>query len=140
MSIFSDLNNLKDISMADAYADICGWTADELVENFHPGIERLAAKRGEDFNTMLKAMRDYYDGYLFSEAGSRLYNPFSVLNALDKIRIEPYWFETGTPVFLARWVRNNGIDPREINGQTSGCAMRHTRHRRAPWLSCAQRH
>ena len=119
VSIFSDLNNLKDISMEDAYADICGWTERELVGNFHQGIARLADKRGDDFDMTLKALRDYYDGYLFADEGSRLYNPFSVLNALDKVRIEPYWFETGTPAFLARWVRNNGIDPRDINGQSA---------------------
>lgn len=119
VSIFSDFNNLKDISMENAYADICGWTESELIDSFHPGIERLSAKRGENFDTTLKAMRDYYDGYLFAEEGSRLYNPFSVLNALDKIKIDPYWFETGTPTFLARWIRNNGIDPRDINGQSA---------------------
>lgn len=119
VSIFSDLNNLKDISMDNAYADICGWTERELTDNFRPGIERLAGKRGENVLTTLEAMRDYYDGYLFAEEGSRLYNPFSVLNALDRIKMEPYWFETGTPTFLARWVRNNGIDPRDINGQSA---------------------
>ncbi|MDE7347015.1 MAG: ATP-binding protein [Muribaculaceae bacterium] len=119
VSIFSDLNNLKDISMDNTYADICGWTECELISIFRPGIERLAQKRDEDFDTTLKAMRDYYDGYLFADEGTRLYNPFSVLNALDKIKIDPYWFETGTPTFLARWVRNNGIDPREINGQSA---------------------
>lgn len=55
------------ISMEDAYANICGWTEGELVDNFLPGIERLAQKRGEDFGTTLKAMRDYYDGYMFAE-------------------------------------------------------------------------
>lgn len=119
VSIFSDLNNLKDISMENAYADLCGWTESELIANFRSGIDRLAQKRDEVFDKTVEALRDYYDGYLFTEEGSRLYNPFSVLNALDKIKIDPYWFETGTPTFLARWIRNNGIDPREINGQSA---------------------
>ncbi len=117
VSIFSDLNNLKDISMEDAYADICGWSEKELVDNFSPGIEDVAKKRGEDFDTTLKALRDYYDGYLFSEVGSRLYNPFSVLNALDKKRIDPYWFDSGTPTFLVKRVKARGTFPPDINGK-----------------------
>ena len=117
VSIFSDLNNLKDISMEDAYADICGWSEKELVDNFRSGIEDVAKKRGEDFDATLKALRDYYDGYLFSEEGSRLYNPFSVLNALDKKRIDPYWFETGTPTFLVKRIKARGTYPPDINGK-----------------------
>lgn len=119
VSIFSDLNNLDDISMTEEYADICGWTEHELIENFQSGIASLAEKRSESFDNTLKALRDYYDGYLFSEEGSRLYNPFSMLKALKNRKIEPFWFETGTPTFLARRVRNNGMDPRDINGQTA---------------------
>ncbi|MDE7419958.1 MAG: ATP-binding protein [Muribaculaceae bacterium] len=117
VSIFSDLNNLKDISMADDYADICGWTEDELIDNFRPGVEMLAEKRKEHFDDTLQAMREYYDGYLFTQIGSRLYNPFSVLNALDLKRIDPYWFGTGTPTFLARRVRARGTFPPDINGK-----------------------
>ncbi len=117
VSIFSDLNNLKDISMEDAYADICGWSEKELVDNFRAGIEDVAKKRGENFDATLKALRDYYDGYLFSEEGSRLYNPFSVLCALDKKRIDPYWFETGTPTFLVNRIKARGTYPPDINGK-----------------------
>ncbi len=117
VSIFSDLNNLKDISMEDAYADICGWSEKELVDNFRPGIEAVARKRGENFEDTLKALRDYYDGYLFTEEGSRLYNPYSVLNALDKKRIDPYWFETGTPTFLVKRIKARGTYPPDINGK-----------------------
>ncbi|MDE7346719.1 MAG: ATP-binding protein [Muribaculaceae bacterium] len=117
VSIFSDLNNLKDISMADDYSDICGWSENELVGKFRPGIETLAKKRKEAFEDTLRAMREYYDGYMFTEVGSRLYNPFSVLNALDLKRIDPYWFQTGTPTFLARRVRKLGTFPPDINGK-----------------------
>ncbi len=115
VSIFSDLNNLKDISMDDEYADICGLTENELLENFRSGIMTLAKKREEDFETTVEVLRNYYDGYLFAVNGSRLYNPYSVLSALDKKEISTFWYETGTPTFLAKWVRNNGIEPREIN-------------------------
>ena len=117
VSIFSDLNNLKDISMADDYANICGWSERELIDNFHAGIQTLADKRRENFDATLTALREYYDGYLFSDEGSRLYNPFSVLNALDLKRIDPYWFESGTPTFLARRVKAIGTYPPDISGQ-----------------------
>ena len=118
VSIFSDLNNLNDISMVDDFADICGWTERELIENFRDGIEILAEKRKEDFDTTLGQLRDYYDGYLFTEEGSLLYNPYSILKALANKRIDPYWFDSGTPTFLARRIRNRGMFPPDLNGQT----------------------
>ncbi len=117
VSIFSDLNNLDDISMENDFADICGWSEDELLNNFRPGIESLAKEREEDFDGTLRALRDYYDGYLFALKGSRLYNPFSVLKALKKKEIDPYWFESGTPIFLARRVKAQGIFPPDLNAQ-----------------------
>ncbi|MDE7346470.1 MAG: ATP-binding protein [Muribaculaceae bacterium] len=117
VSIFSDLNNLDDISLDDAYADICGWSEEELIENFRDGIQTLAEKRNEDFDTTLKELRGYYDGYLFTEEGSRLYNPYSILKALKKIRIDPYWFDSGTPTFLARRIMRQGTFPPDINGK-----------------------
>lgn len=117
VSVFSDLNNLDDISLSNRYADICGWTEAELVNNFRQGLEVLASEREEDPATTLKMLRDFYDGYLFAPKGSRLYNPFSVLLALRSREIEPYWFETGTPTFLARRVKSSGMDPASINGQ-----------------------
>ena len=116
VSIFSDLNNLKDISMTNDYAEICGWTEDELIKYFRPGIEALALEREEDFGQTLFQLRNYYDGYLFAAKGSRLYNPFSILNALDEKFIKPYWYVVGTPTFLARWIKNRGIKPEDING------------------------
>ncbi|MDE6856018.1 MAG: ATP-binding protein [Muribaculaceae bacterium] len=117
VSIFSDLNNLDDISIADEYADICGLSEKEILDNLSPGIRTLAEKRGEEFDTTLKVLRNYYDGYLFAEAGSRLYNPFTLLKALKSKRVEPYWFESGTPTFLARRIKALGTFPPDINGQ-----------------------
>ena len=115
VSIFSDLNNLKDISMTNEYADICGWTESELIDYFRAGIEDIAEERKEDFDTTLREMRKYYDGYLFASKGSRLYNPYSVLNAFTDKEIYEYWFDTGTPTFLAKWIKDNGIEPWELN-------------------------
>ncbi|MDE5791080.1 MAG: ATP-binding protein [Muribaculaceae bacterium] len=116
VSIFSDLNNLEDISMDPQYADICGWSEEELIKIFHSGIEALAVAREEDYASTLGALREYYDGYLFASGGSRLYNPFSVLRALKVKEIESFWFATGTPTFLAKRVKTMGVYPPEING------------------------
>lgn len=116
VSIFSDLNNLDDISFDNTFADICGWTEEELLNNFRPGIQALAEELDEDFDSSLKSLRDYYDGYKFTPKGSKIYNPFSVLKALKAKEIEPYWFETGTHTFIAERVRESGIDPRDLNG------------------------
>ncbi len=117
VSIFSDLNNLKDISIDNTFADICGWTENELIDNFRSGIESLGEEREEDFESTLLALRDYYDGYLFTPKGSRLYNPFSVLNALDSKEIDPFWFATGTPTFLVKRIKAMGTFPPDINGK-----------------------
>ncbi len=116
VSIFSDLNNLDDISIEDDFANICGWTETELIENFRPGIEALAKKRKESFGVTVQTLRNYYDGYLFAEEGARLYNPFSILKALKKKRIDPYWFESATPTFLAKRIKTMGMFPADING------------------------
>ncbi|MDE5869211.1 MAG: ATP-binding protein, partial [Muribaculaceae bacterium] len=115
VSIFSDLNNLNDISMTDKYADICGWTEQELTDNFMPGITELAHNRKEGVADTVNALREFYDGYIFAKKGNRLYNPFSVLLALYNSEIEPYWFETGTPTFLVKRVKNSAIDLKKIS-------------------------
>ena len=118
VSIFSDFNNLDDISMENAFADICGWSEHELLNTFRKGIEDLAEERNEEFDITLTSLREYYDGYLFTPKGTRLYNPFSVLRALKAKKIAPFWFETGSPTFLVRRVRRIEIYPPDISGQT----------------------
>lgn len=107
VSIFSDLNNLRDISLNDMYADICGISEKELLKYFRPGIENLAAHLGKDYDSTVEKLRYFYDGYLFAEHGSRLFNPFSLLNALEDCRLGYYWYETGTPTFLMRRLKAN---------------------------------
>lgn len=118
VSIFSDLNNLKDISMYENYQEICGWTEEELLSNFQPGIQELAIKRRETPQETIDELRNYYDGYLFSDEGTRLYNPYSVLKALFSKSIKPFWFESATPTFLAKKIKKSGMDPESLNGQT----------------------
>lgn len=110
VSVFSDLNNLDDISMDDRYADICGITEQELHENFDGEISLLAQKNGIGFEEACYMLKTTYDGYHFSPDAVGVYNPFSLLNALDKRTIGDYWFETGTPTFLVELLRRSDYD------------------------------
>ncbi|MDR1636257.1 MAG: AAA family ATPase, partial [Treponema sp.] len=100
VSIFSDLNQLKEIGMDENYAAVCGITEGELLENFKPELEALAQKNGESFEETLAAVRRNFNGYHFCENSESVYNPFSVLNTFDSKKIQYYWFATGTPTFL----------------------------------------
>ena len=102
VSIFSDLNNLFDISFDEEYSSLCGITEEELKDNFSNEIEVLANKYEKPQEEMLEVLRAKYDGYRFSEKEEHIYNPFSLLTALAKKRLGDYWFETGTPTFLVR--------------------------------------
>lgn len=115
VSIFSDVNNLHDISLSNNFADICGWTEEELASDFREGITRLSEKRREPFDVTLRALRSFYDGYLFAEEGSRLYNPYSVLLALSDLTIRPYWFGVGTSTFPACRLRNPGMSLPDVD-------------------------
>ena len=105
ISIFSDLNNLKDISLHETYAGICGITQKELEDNFEPEIQALAERQGLDYPQAIAALKQWYDGYLFHPAGEGMYNPFSLLNAFDYKEFKSYWFSTGTPTFLVNYLR-----------------------------------
>ena len=105
ISIFSDLNNLRDISMEEDYAGLCGITQTELETNFQPDIQTLATRQNMDYPQALAALEQWYDGYLFHPAGEGMYNPFSVLSALVKKEIKSYWFGTGTPTFLVNFLK-----------------------------------
>ena len=100
MGIFSSLNNLNDITMTPAYAAICGITEQELKENFAPEIEALATKRTLSHEQTLALLKRRYDGYLFSEEGESVYNPFSLVRVFEANYVDDYWYETGTPTFL----------------------------------------
>ena len=105
ISIFSDLNNLKDISLHENYAGICGITQEELEENFQPEIQTLAERQQLDYPQAVAALKQWYDGYLFHPAGKGMYNPYSILNAFDDKEIKSYWFSTGTPTFLVNYLK-----------------------------------
>ncbi|MDE6297193.1 MAG: AAA family ATPase, partial [Muribaculaceae bacterium] len=100
LSVFSDLNNLRDITFDNEYADICGITEKELLEYFREGIDRLAAKMEVEYESALKKLKKSYDGYRFAGEGSDIYNPWSLLNALNSLRISSFWTDTGYPILI----------------------------------------
>ena len=105
ISIFSDLNNLQDISMEEDYAGICGISQEELEANFQPEIQALATRQSLTYQQALADLKQWYDGYLFHPASEGMYNPYSVLSALVKKEIKSYWFSTGTPTFLVNYLK-----------------------------------
>ena len=105
VSVFSDLNNLSDISMDQRYADICGITEAELHAVFDESVQQLADANGLSKEECYARMKRKFDGYHFEEGTEGIYNPFSVLNTLAKGRFKDYWFETGTPTFLVQLLK-----------------------------------
>ena len=116
VSVFSDLNQLKDISMDARYATICGITDKELRRDFQPELEALAANEGLSYEEVCQKMKRMYDGYHFRHNMEGLYNPFSVLNALDSAEFGSYWFSTGTPTFLVQLLKETDYDLRNLEG------------------------
>ena len=118
VSIFSDLNQLIDISLNEEYATICGITEDELKTFFMPEIETLAVKRNMDVETCLQTLKKQYDGYHFHQDAQGVYNPFSLLNAFFSKEFSSYWFETGTPTFLVKRLKALDFDVRKFSSKT----------------------
>ena len=116
ISVFSDLNQLKDISMVARYATICGITDKKLRRDFQPELEALTANEGLSYEEVCQKMKCMYDGYHFRHNMEGLYNPFSVLNALDSVEFGSYWFSTGTPTFLVQLLKETDYDLRYLEG------------------------
>lgn len=114
LSIFSDLNNIRDISLTDEFCTVCGITEDELRIGFKEGISDFAEAKGVTFDEMLQILKDNYDGYHFSENCPDIYNPFSLINAFAENKIMHRWFESGTPTFLIKMMQESGKDIREM--------------------------
>jgi hypothetical protein len=110
VSVFSDLNNLNDISMDKRYATICGLTDEEIDSVLPAYIQRLAEEQGMTAQEARDKLRSLYDGYHFLPNSPAIYNPFSVLNTLDKLQFGSYWFETGTPSYLVYLLKLHHYD------------------------------
>lgn len=118
VSIFSDLNQLEDISLDEAYSGICGMTEEEIRAAFQPELLRMAEKNGLTEEACLQRLARMYDGYHFYPGGPGVYNPFSLLNALKKGDFGAYWFGTGTPTFLVRRLKNMHFDVQQFAKHT----------------------
>ena len=111
VSIFSDLNQLDDITLDPCYADICGITQEELERDFKPEVDRVIEETGRNREEYMENMRLFYNGYRFSEKPLSVYNPFGLLNHFGKNgKFLSYWYETATPNFLVKLVAEQKIN------------------------------
>ena len=117
VSVFSGFNQPRDITMAAQYETLCGISESEMEEYFHQQIEDMADENGCSFDEMKRELKKQYDGYHFSKKMTEVYNPFSLLNALQDKDIRDYWFQTGTPTYLIRLMDHFGENLDEITGK-----------------------
>ena len=110
VSVFNDLNNLKDISMDERYIDICGITEKEIHENLEDELHELARKQRMSYGEVCKKLKVCYDGYHFVEDSVSIYNPFSLLNTFDQMKFGNYWFKTGVPACLVHLLKRDHYD------------------------------
>ena len=110
VSVFSDLNNLRDISMSNHFANLCGITEEELYSNFQEDIIELGRQNKLTEEETKAALKEMYDGYHFTDESEDIYNPFSLLNTFAEMRFGSYWFETGTPTFLVELLKHSRYD------------------------------
>ncbi len=114
VSIFSELNNLDDITMNRHYAEILGYTQGELETSFAEHLAYFTRETGQSWQVTLDNLEAYYNGYRFSEKDVRVYNPFSILKALSEQAFKNYWFETGTPTLLVNILKNRNYPVAKI--------------------------
>ena len=110
VSVFSDLNNLDDISMWNEYVEICGVSEREIHENLEAELHEFAAARGITYDKLCEDLRECYDGYHFTYNSIGMYNPFSLLNAFKRKEFGSYWLETGTPTYLVKLLKKHHYD------------------------------
>lgn len=110
LSIFSELNNLKILTLKDEYSSCCGITKSELTQYFHEGIEEMAEHNGLTYEETLQQLKQHYDGYHFSINSEDIFNPYSIINALDDKEFNSSWFTSGTPTFLVELLQQKNLD------------------------------
>ena len=107
VSVFSDLNNLDDISMWNEYIELCGISEREIHENLEAELYEFADARGITYDKLCAELKECYDGYHFTHNSIGMYNPFSLLNAFKRKEFGSYWFETGTPTYLVKLLKKH---------------------------------
>ena len=116
LSIFSELNNIQNISMLPEYAAICGITEEEVATQMDEDLDILAKRMGISREEAVQKLKYNYDGYHFTWPSPDIYNPFSLLNAFVTGRLDSYWFGSGTPTYLIEMLRKYGVLPSKIGG------------------------
>ena len=116
LSIFSELNNIKNISMLPEYAAICGITEEEMAAQMDEDLDILAGRLNVNREEVVKKLKAHYDGYHFTWPSPDIYNPFSLLNAFADGRLDSYWFGSGTPTYLIEMLNRFGVLPSKIGG------------------------
>ena len=116
LSIFSELNNIKNISMLPEYAAICGITEEEMATQMDEDLDILAGRLNVNREEVVKKLKAHYDGYHFAWPSPDIYNPFSLLNAFADGRLDSYWFGSGTPTYLIEMLNRFGVLPSKIGG------------------------
>ena len=129
VSVFSDLNNLKDISMSPHFAEICGITEEELHSNFDGAIAELADANNQTKEQAYSELRRMYDGYHFCENTPGIYNPFSLLWTLSENKYGSYWFATGTPTYLVELLKKSEFALTELSNVEVGVDTLDSIHR-----------
>ncbi len=114
LSIFSELNNLDNISMLDQYSAICGISMTELTTVMKPDVEGLGRALGLTYDECLEKLRKHYDGYHFSEHSEDVFNPFSLIRAMNSQKIDSYWFGSGTPSYLIKSLQKYHVNVLDI--------------------------
>jgi hypothetical protein len=114
VSVFSDLNNLEDISLSEQYAEICGITEQEIRDNIDAQVGELATANGLTKEECYGRLKEQYDGYHFHPNSSGMYNPFSLLSALKRKEFGDQWFQSGTPTFLVEVLKRNNYDLEQL--------------------------
>ena len=123
VSIFSDLNQLNDISITSRYATVCGITEKEMLENLEPEINEFAEKNGLSKEECVNQLEKMYDGYHFHHEADGVYNPFSLLNALYSREFALYWFATGTPTFLIKKLQESTMNYMDLSNGVEATAQ-----------------
>ncbi len=113
VSLFSDLNNLTDLSISTLSNDLLGFTHNELETHFKENIDQVSEKFKLSSKEIIQAIKNWYNGYSY-DGITKLYNPYSVLNFFLHQNFKNYWFSTGTPTFLVESIRNRGINPQSL--------------------------
>ena len=114
VSIFSELNNIKNVSLDDEYAGVCGITKEELLTQMSEDIDMLAEAHGMTREETIAKLKENYDGYHFSPASPDVFNPYSLLNCFDDKNFGAYWFSSGTPTYLINMLRKFKVLPAKI--------------------------